>query len=48
MSARQPPGVAAFSLMVLLCAVWGMQQIAIKIASEGISPILQAGLRLGP
>ncbi len=33
--------------MVLLCAIWGMQQVAIKVAAAGISPILQAGLRSG-
>lgn len=32
-------------LMVLLCALWGFNQVAIKLANAGISPILQAGLR---
>ena len=45
MNTRIAPGSAAFGLMVLLCAIWGMQQVAIKVASAGISPILQAGLR---
>ncbi len=45
MDRRTPPGVAAFALMLLLCATWGFQQVTIKIASEGISPVLQAGLR---
>lgn len=35
----------AISLMVLLCAVWGIQQVAIKVTNAGISPFLQAGLR---
>lgn len=47
MNQRIAPGPAAFALMVLLCAIWGMQQVAIKVASAGISPILQAGLRSG-
>ncbi|MCF8177043.1 MAG: DMT family transporter [Sulfuritalea sp.] len=47
MNSRIPPGPAAFGLMVLLCAAWGMQQVAIKIAAAEISPILQAGLRSG-
>ena len=47
MSPRIPPGPAAFGLMVLLCAIWGMQQVAIKVAAADISPILQAGLRSG-
>ncbi len=36
---------AAMALMVVLCAAWGLQQVAIKVANAGISPILQAGLR---
>jgi len=45
MNQRARPDVAAFALMVMLCAVWGLQQIAVKIAIVGISPILQGGLR---
>ncbi len=47
MNSRIAPGPAAFGLMLLLCAIWGMQQVSIKVASTGISPILQAGLRSG-
>lgn len=32
-------------LMVLLCTVWGLQQVAIKLANAGVSPVWQAGLR---
>jgi drug/metabolite transporter (DMT)-like permease len=35
----------AMALMVLLCALWGVQQVAIKVAVESIPPLLQAGLR---
>lgn len=45
MTVRTQPGPAAFGLMVILCAIWGMQQIAIKLAGAEIPPILQAGLR---
>ena len=45
MNVRLAPGPAAFALMVLLCAIWGFQQVAIKIASAGIGPLLQVGLR---
>jgi len=45
MNPRIRPGAAAFALMVMLCALWGLQQIAVKIAMAGISPILQGGLR---
>ena len=42
---RRPPGTAAFALMVLLCALWGLQQVAVKVGIQGISPICQMGLR---
>ncbi len=45
MNSRNPPGTAAFALMILLCAIWGFQQVTIKIAMEGVSPVLQSGLR---
>ena len=31
--------------MIALCAIYGMGQIAIKIGNDGISPLMQAGLR---
>ena len=47
MNSRIAPGPAAFGLMVLLCAIWGLQQVAMKFATVEISPIMQAGLRSG-
>lgn len=35
----------AAATMVLLCACWGLNQVAVKVANAGISPILQAGMR---
>ena len=35
----------AMGLMVLFCLIWGVQQVAIKLANAGISPVWQAGLR---
>ncbi|MDY0047499.1 MAG: DMT family transporter [Thauera propionica] len=35
----------AIGLMILFCTIWGVQQVAIKLASAGISPVWQAGLR---
>ena len=32
-------------LLVLLCALWGFNQVTIKLAIAGISPVMQAGLR---
>jgi len=45
MSQRTPPGVPAFALMILLCCIWGFQQITIKVALTGVSPVLQSGIR---
>ncbi len=35
----------AMAILVVLCASWGLQQVAIKVANHGISPILQSGIR---
>lgn len=32
-------------LLVVLCAVWGVQQTAIKVANAGLSPLFQSGFR---
>lgn len=45
MNSRIAPGPEAFGLMVLLCAIWGLQQVAIKFATAEIAPILQAAIR---
>lgn len=35
----------AMAILTILCATWGVQQVAIKVASQGISPFFQAGMR---
>ncbi|ODU60228.1 MAG: hypothetical protein ABS99_03030 [Acetobacteraceae bacterium SCN 69-10] len=36
----------AITILVALCALWGLQQVAIKVAvANGLPPVLQAGLR---
>jgi drug/metabolite transporter (DMT)-like permease len=32
-------------MLVVLCASWALQQVAIKVANDGVSPILQSGIR---
>jgi drug/metabolite transporter (DMT)-like permease len=44
-SARKPADALAVSTMIVLCMCWGFNQITIKFAAAGISPIMQAGLR---
>lgn len=33
------------AIIIVLCACWGLNQVAVKVANAGIPPILQAGLR---
>lgn len=35
----------AILVLVILCASWGLQQVTMKVANQGISPIWQSGLR---
>ncbi len=45
LGARKPLDGLAIGLMVMLCAGWGLQQVAIKVAAPTIGPVMQAGLR---
>jgi drug/metabolite transporter (DMT)-like permease len=45
MHARQGLDRAAALILLLVCATWGLNQVAIKVTNAGISPVLQAGLR---
>lgn len=47
MSVRKAIDARAGSLMVLLCMIWGFQQIAIKAVSHDITPLFQIALRSG-
>ena len=43
---RQRLDALAVTVMLVLCVLWGVQQVASKVAlSQGIPPILQAVLR---
>jgi drug/metabolite transporter (DMT)-like permease len=43
--ARRAPDTQAVALMIVLCAIWGFQQVAIKSANAALPPVFQAGLR---
>jgi drug/metabolite transporter (DMT)-like permease len=47
MDSRQVLDTRAIGLMMVLCAIWGMQQVALKATAADISPIMQIGLRSG-
>ncbi len=42
---RKPLDSGAFALMVLLTALWGFQQITIKVSAADVSLVMQAALR---
>jgi drug/metabolite transporter (DMT)-like permease len=42
---RRAPDSFAILLMVGLCAIWGLQQVAIKSTNAALPPVFQAGLR---
>lgn len=44
-SRKENLDLTAIAMLFVLCASWGLQQVAIKIASEGVSPIIQSGIR---
>jgi drug/metabolite transporter (DMT)-like permease len=47
MQSRQPIDLQASGLMVLLCMIWGIQQVVLKLAADDISPLMQIALRCG-
>jgi len=42
---KQALDVLAMGMLVVLCASWGLQQVAIKVTNPGVPPLLQAGIR---
>lgn len=47
MDTRQALDPRAITLMLVLCAIWGMQQVVLKATAADISPIMQIALRSG-
>jgi drug/metabolite transporter (DMT)-like permease len=44
---RKPLDSMAAAIMVVLCLVWGAQQVAIKAVASEVSPMMQVALRSG-
>ena len=42
---RVAPDARAITLMLVLCVMWGFNQVAIKVAADGVSLVMQACLR---
>ena len=47
MDERKALDQTASSLMIVLCMVWGLQQVILKMAASDISPLMQIALRSG-
>ena len=47
MEQRKAVDLQASSLMVMLCMIWGIQQVVLKWAADDISPMMQIALRSG-
>ena len=47
MTTRKTLDSRAIGLMVLVCLVWGLQQVVLKATADDINPTLQIGLRSG-
>ena len=42
---RVPLDASAYALMVGCCVLWGLQQVAVKVALPDVSPVMQGGIR---
>jgi drug/metabolite transporter (DMT)-like permease len=42
---KQALDIVAMATLVVLCASWGVQQVAIKVTNPGVPPLLQSGIR---
>jgi len=42
---RKPVDARAFGMMILICMVWGFQQVTMKLAAPHVSLVMQAGTR---
>lgn len=47
MDERKALDATASGLMVVLCMIWGLQQVILKMAAPDISPLMQIALRSG-
>lgn len=45
MMERKPLDAFAIAVMLILCVLWGLQQVAVKVAAPQMAPVMQIGLR---
>ena len=44
-SPRQSLDFTAMVILLVLCASWGLNQVSIKVVNQGVSPLMQCGIR---
>ncbi len=42
---KQILDLTAMAILAVPCSSWALQQVTIKVANQGVSPILQSGIR---
>lgn len=47
MTERKPFDAFAIMVMLVLCVLWGLQQVAVKVAAPHMGPTMQLGVGFG-
>ena len=42
---RRPLDMTAYAVMLICTLLWGLQQVTVKVAATGVSPVMQGGIR---
>jgi drug/metabolite transporter (DMT)-like permease len=42
---RRPLDLTAYAVMLVCTLLWGLQQVTVKVAAAGVSPVMQGGIR---
>jgi drug/metabolite transporter (DMT)-like permease len=42
---RRPLDLTAYAVMLVCTLLWGLQQVTVKLAAAGVSPVMQGGIR---
>ena len=42
---RRPLDMTAYAVMLVCTLLWGLQQVSVKVAAAGVSPVMQGGIR---
>ena len=42
---RRSLDMTAYAVMLVRTLLWGLQQVTVKVAAAGVSPVMQGGIR---